>query len=296
MDEPANPEVPEYKERAVVKIETLFVVLALLSCTNLAFSQTDSDKTKVIQSKAQESSLYQYPKDPKKPVLQFDLIGGSRFPSPKGFQAEPRLQLFADGTVVGGRFEARMARRTIKISKAELESILDFVLKEHEFLEIETDTINTKIKGAGVRPMVADAPTSQFKINLKDREHTVEVYAVAFLAKFFVNIEELKHILAIQDKLRVLYNRTLAADDAQQILATVNQQQKKEYPEFSAFKLEQLDTAAVYQDGRQSFAFYRVEKDAKGKIIRTVRGHYLKKKDEDPRSVIQVSDYTKKKN
>ena len=183
-----------------------------------------------------------------------------------------------------------------KLSEAELKEILNFVVVEHKLPKITTEEINQKIKNSGVRPMVADAPTSQFNLNLNGTTHSVEVYAVAMLATYFRNVDELKSILAIQEKLRVVYNKALAGKDAGKVLAAVNQAQKEEAEGLPPFTLEQLDTAAVYQSGKRSFSFYRVDRDEKNNsIIRTVRGHYLQRGEKTPTCTIQVSDYTQKK-
>jgi hypothetical protein len=118
---------------------------------------------------------------------------------------EPLVALDRSGR--GHRWH-RGERRGLRVSPEVFEALLDFVVREQGFFEIDAEAIQDEIhreaRARGEHSKVMDASTTTVRVVAGGREHAVSFYAARFHARAYPDVDALQRFASIADKIRAL--------------------------------------------------------------------------------------------
>ena len=207
---------------------------------------------------------FQLPKDPKAIVIEFDYAGGFT-PPPKN--NKPNLTITADGTVTANnRFSGDSA--TMRLSPAEVQELLAFIITENKFLEYDPAKVEQAVEDVtrknGPVPQVADAPSTVVKVRTADKEHKASYYALGMAANQFKEIKPLQQLHAIEYRLGRLQAITWAGGPkvVDEYLKLVNEKLKAEYPDVAPLTRDEFRYARTI-DGTMTAMFSRPDAEKK---------------------------------
>ena len=214
-----------------------------------------------------KNSVFELPDDPKALVISFDHQNG--FTPPRQNQA-PLLSVLADGTVLMPSIFGETRDVSGKISPDELQVLLRFAIEENKFFSFDEEKVKAKmleVERAKEVPRIADVPDSVFEIHLADRSHKVRHYALGMAREFYKEVDELQHLLALQQRLNRLMSETRVGGKAgiERLVKLANVELKKQYPDIKALKVEDFSGAYLRRDGVTSATISRTGKTAAGK-------------------------------
>ncbi len=154
----------------------------------------------------------------------------------------PRIQIFKDGTVKTAGREGYVPELQSKISKEELQKIVQFAYDEARLLDATTAFL--KEKTSGLR--VADGPTSTFRLHVADGENTVQVYALAFASRAGEVGREMKTLVKLQNMCNHIFYLTQIGTSEEQaaLLSQVEGQLKKKLPNVKSLTMNDLKYAS----------------------------------------------------
>ncbi len=206
------------------------------------------------QESAQSSTTeaIKLPKQQENPVFVFDMAGGFR----RVPKTTPDLQIFADGRVIATKDKEEFK---FKLTEQQLQEWLKFVVEETQIYQINSEQLVEAMKQAGQLPsrIIADAPTSEFKLDLPRGKHDVSVYALSLAVKNHPQLDALKNLMQLQHRCFNLTAVHRLGDRLKPILDAVNAEIKKqELPlepvvEAEVFSFSEKDT------GRMQVSFVR---------------------------------------
>jgi hypothetical protein len=138
------------------------------------------------------------------------------------------------------------------LSESQLNQLLHWVVNEKKFYEIDEQEIKRQLLESGNAMMVADAATSQFKLNLQRGSHQVDVYALMMMAPRNKEVEEMQTLLDVQRRCQLLVAKTTIGDDEEMrvLLEAVNSEFAKSQPNLNKFLANDVTFATRYKDGR----------------------------------------------
>ncbi|MEQ8787009.1 MAG: hypothetical protein RIC55_11945 [Pirellulaceae bacterium] len=198
---------------------------------------------------------YKLPEDPEAAVIVLDFKGGF---TPPRISEEPTMTIRADGSVViPAKFEGQKSFRG-KISREELNELLDFAIEENKFLEYDAAKVAEKLAAGGPRFAVADAATTVLKINVNGETKEASHYALGMTR----NVEELQRLFAIQQRLMQLQSviQLGGQEQVKKWLAVVNTELKAKFPDAPALTLEDFNSGGERGDGSIYASFQRIVK------------------------------------
>ena len=239
----------------------------------------------------EELASIQLPMDPEDPVFEFDSFGGMRMAVPKDFKATPGLRVYGDGKVVAGSSRPSVKVCTQMISEEQLNQFLHYVANKQKFYEMTTEDLNQKMADSGQQIMLADAPTSRFSINLQRGANSVEIYALNFVVRKFIEIEEFRNLFEIEKRCRKMIAVCRLGNElqTQRLLEELNSALKAKHPDLAPFAAADVRYATRYVDGKFEASFRKIY-DADGdRPTRVVNVRINRQTDDDP-SEITVSD------
>jgi RNA polymerase sigma factor (sigma-70 family) len=145
----------------------------------------------------QEISL---PKDPKTVVLSMT-VGGGRL---RNASPDPFLQIMADGKVIRtDRISG--AKRESRLTPAELQELLRFVIQQNDFFNVTGNAIEAGKQqaqaGKAVAIAVGDGRTSGIHVQANDKQHDVSCYAASTFQGQFPNVKPLAQFVAVESRL-----------------------------------------------------------------------------------------------
>jgi hypothetical protein len=221
----------------------------LLCAVDLVNAQLTQASTKLTE---EQLIKIQLPMDPTDPILEYDSTGGFRMALPQGFVSTPILRVYADGKVVTGGSAPEAKSCETKLSESQLNQLLHWVVNEKKFYEIDEQEIKRQLLESGNAMMVADAATSQFKLNLQRGSHQVDVYALMMMAPRNKEVEEMQTLLDVQRRCQLLVAKTTIGDDEEMrvLLEAVNSEFAKSQPNLNKFLANDVTFATRYKDGR----------------------------------------------
>ena len=178
------------------------------------------------------SSELAFDDDQVEPLITLERNGGLRVAPPEGFEPQPLVAVFADGTIVRGVDRPGLTEVRGKISQRQLFELLDFIVNRNQFYKADTTAIKTSLEQREPRVMIADAMSSRFAVNLKRGSHVVNVYALEFTRSQHPDIEMLDRLLAIEKRLQHHVAIVEIGDEkqVQAILQAMNRELKKKRP------------------------------------------------------------------
>lgn len=216
-----------------------------------------SSKREVEVAKGQgQSGDYSLPADPKAVVLSLEYGGGFPMPQQKDFKPTPYVRIQADGTVITGGASPRATVAEMKLTAAELQSLLEGIIADDKLLEIKPGEIDEAIKATGERIMVADAPTTTLTVKLADKETQLRQYASRMVKSQFPQVESLQRFVRSENRLQQLHSIALlgGTDAMREMLAAVNE----------AVGVKSADLPTMDESCLQS-----VQRDPAGKLFAT---------------------------
>lgn len=102
----------------------------------------------------------------------------------------------------------RGERRDLRVSPEVFEALLEYIVREQGFFEIDAEAIQHEIRrearARGKHSKVMDASTTTVRVVAGGREHTVSFYAAGFYARAYPDVAALRRFVSIVDKIREL--------------------------------------------------------------------------------------------
>jgi RNA polymerase sigma factor (sigma-70 family) len=169
----------------------LVAVLGLLAAGWLTY------RTLLAANPAAANKEVVLPKDPKAVVLSMSVGGGMiRNASP-----DPFLQIQADGKVIQTD-RVSGAKKESKLTPAELQDLLRFVVYENDFLN--ADPKKAQAAPGKVAAIVTDGTTTTIRIHANDKQHEASYYMVSFALTNNPNAKPLVQYAAVEWRLNQL--------------------------------------------------------------------------------------------
>lgn len=196
---------------------------------------------------------YALPDDPDAPVIVLDFKGGF---TPPRISEEPALTIQADGDVViPARFEGQKSFRG-KISRREIDQLLDFAIVANDFFKYDADKVAQELAGKGPGLRIADAATTVIRITANGRTKEVSHYALGMGR----GVKQLDQLAAIQRRLlRVQSIVQLGGkENVKKWLAVVNAELKKKFPDAPPLSADDLQSGGERGDGSVYVSFQRM--------------------------------------
>ena len=220
---------------------------------------------------AAQSDEYLLPEDKEQPVLVYDRTGGFRMRPT--IEIEPVLSVFPDGRVVAGRTSDQVGRAEMKLERDELQQMLKTCLGEHKLMDFTTESIQEAVQATGKQVLIADASSTVFTVNLRDKKSQVSVYALGFVVRSMPEVEELKHLVFIEKHLQKLHTTTVMGG-REKLLAALekaNAELKAKYPDAAPMTADDAGLAHVSNEGERVVHFARTNLDDEGELVSNYR-------------------------
>jgi hypothetical protein len=212
-----------------------------------------------LSAMAQTSVPMALSADPSATVITLDWLGYWQSLSRKN--PNPALTIRKDGTVVVTDPTGVLGDLQGKLSLAELQDLVKFVVQEKDFFAINAADISSGIAAeetrAGQRVVISDAGVPVIRIKTADNEKEVRFYALAFYARRFPlnrfpSMKALDNLNAIEQKL------TRIAEDVKgggksgvaAGLADANAYLARERPNLPLFTADDYSRTMISPNGR----------------------------------------------
>ncbi|HET8942814.1 MAG TPA: hypothetical protein VFN13_12600 [Rudaea sp.] len=196
--------------------------------------------------------VYSGPAD--EPVISLD-YQGSRL---KRLTTEPTLSIYADGRVVMPQIYAHMHAYSGTISQAELQSLLNLIIDKNNFFGFDNNRVRAQVDALpGPRTMLpGHLATTVIKVNANYTRKTVRYFGLGHGE----SVQATEQLLAIRNRLDQIMSvlRLGGQAAASGWLDLANIQLENKYPGTPQLDLDNLQSAAVHDDGSGYVRFTRV--------------------------------------
>lgn len=139
-------------------------------------------------------------------ILRWDRLGGLRARDDTG--DDPALLLHADGRYSAPSATLGGPRRTGRLDPAELRELLVDLVHRQRFAEIDARDIQARIRriaaDTGRLAATMDGGVTRIELTLPDLQHRVELPNLHATARSFPEIDAVRRLLAIQQRLLAL--------------------------------------------------------------------------------------------
>ncbi|MEM9303925.1 MAG: hypothetical protein AAGE01_17555 [Pseudomonadota bacterium] len=202
------------------------------------------------------ASDIELPADPTAVVLTLD-FRSDRVPR---VSDAPSLSIHADGRIVMPQTYVHIPAYEGRMSPAELDALLAFVVREQRFGEYDEKTVAAKRAAAPfdpLRPNTQHRTETVITVNLPGLEKSIAVVEPDLEAP----IPEIVRFLAVERRLeRVMSVTKLGGrDEAMQWLQLANERLAAEHPDAAPFEFEDLRSGTIRADGSVYVQFIRDE-------------------------------------
>ncbi|MHC4974890.1 MAG: hypothetical protein ACYTG3_21450 [Planctomycetota bacterium] len=213
-------------------------------------------KTPVLLLLAGVAFAVDLPKDPKAVVLSYDEVGGY---GPARTRKEPYVSVLANGTVKVPPFREGAKDLELKLSPAELQELLRFVVEKHRFFEFDEKKTKAAIGMGGA--IIMDASTTVISVKTRDKRKQARFYALTWAARQHKKVRALQDLSAIQQRLVNLMAvaRAGGKKKAAAFLALANAELKKRHPQVKPLTAGDLVTTGRRPDESLVLRFHRYE-------------------------------------
>lgn len=196
---------------------------------------------------------YQLPTDPGQPVITLDFKGGRL----KRLDAAPALSIYADGRVVMPQRFAHSQAREGRISRDQLQQLLDLIIVDNKFFLYDPKQVEAKLAALPEpRPVLPlHLVTTEVGVYANHQAKTVSYFGLGHDAV----VAETAQLLAIRQRLEQLMS-TLALGGEEEVaawLALANQRLASEQPKSAPLTLSDLESGTVRSDGSVFVRFVR---------------------------------------
>lgn len=260
-----------FSEHLSFKLQTNMLVLSTRVTISVAITVGVLFLSSVIPCasvSAQDAKRIEYklPDDGNEVIFLYDEQNG--FTPPRKSQ-KPVFLLRADGSIEMPSLFGRGNDIKAKISAAEVQEFLHFVVAENRFVQFDASTVQGQIEELRKKrqiPQVADLPDSVFELNIPGYSHSVRQEAVGMPSEY-KEVTALQQLLTIRRGVNKLMSETRAGgkEGIKKLLGPVNQKLKEEYPDVAPLAVADFSGAYVRQDGTISATISRPGRSPDGK-------------------------------
>lgn len=152
--------------------------------------------TMLVADPGAQAQTYVVPEDPAEPVITLDYQGGRL----QRIDDAPTLSILANGTVLMPQSYAHTRAYEDKISEAELQELLDFIIRENRFFDYDSGTVDAKSSTLERQPLPVHLSTTFIGVSADKRRKEVRYAALGHRPM----VEETRRILAIKERLEQL--------------------------------------------------------------------------------------------
>lgn len=225
-----------------------------------------------LQAWGADQVIFETPRGARDAVVVYDVEGGMAARA----KHEPLLSIRADNRVVLGNPSGLGSRIEARISDAELQDLLRFIVEQNRFFDFDAEAVKVEMlndgRGRGAVFQVMDGPLTVIRVQLRDRQGEARFYALAAAARLHPGIEALQRLSATEKRLKTFmaWINVGGKQGAEVALKRVNERLHIEHPSIQALSTADLDSAFVYADGGRRAIFVRRRLDKNGKLLENV--------------------------
>ena len=139
---------------------------------------------------------YLLPQDPAAPVITLDYRGDRL----KRIDEAPTLSILASGSVIMPQSYAHTRAYEGQISEAELQGLLDFIIRENRFFDYNSEAVDAKLSRLWRQPLPAHLSTTVISVNADNQTKEIRCHALGHGPQ----VEETERLLAIKHRLNRL--------------------------------------------------------------------------------------------
>lgn len=169
-----------------------------------------------IASPVLQAQNYTLPQDPTTPVITLDYQGDRL----QRINDAPTLTILMNGDVIMPQSYAHTQAYQGQISEAELQQLLDFIIRENKFFDYDADRIGAKLSELEHQPLPVHFSTTVISVNAELRAKEVRLPALGRGPM----VKETRQMLAIKQRLDKLmsYIKLGGAEQVAKLLAIAN--------------------------------------------------------------------------
>lgn len=243
-----------------------------------------------LQAWGADQVKFETPREDRAEVVVYDVLGGMR---PRARQ-EPLMSIRADKSVVLGNPSGSGKRIETRISDAELQDLLRFIVEQNRFFDFDAESVNAAIpKDAGGREnmfQIMDAPITVIRVQLRNRQGEARFYALSAAARRHPEIAALQRLSAVEKRLKTFmaWINVGGKQGAEAALKQVNARLRTEHPSIQTLSAADLDAAFVYPDGSTRAIFVRRKLNPHGELIEDIVAQIHNPLEGDPEINLQL--------
>ncbi len=231
-----------------------FIMFVVLATTAAAVSAQGAPVT------------YAYSGPADQPVVSLD-YQGSRL---KRLTDEPTLSIYADGRVVMPQVYAPMHAYSGTLSQTELQGLLSLIIGKNKFFDFNEAQVKAQVAALpGARTTLpGDLATTVIKVNANYASKTVHYFGLGYDK----TVQETEQLLAIRNRLDQIMSvmRLGGQEEATRWLDLANSELESKYPGVQRLDLDDLQSAAVYNDGSANVRFARIKPEQSRSVSVTI--------------------------
>jgi len=188
------------------------------------------------------------------------------------FQPEdPMIEIYADGRVECGRLSIGANRATSTLTSDQLQDLMNFVVNDQKFFEIDEDAVVNKIKNdARIRNSSQRAlPQFTLTVTTKDQQKQVTIEGIRVFSKILSEFGMLQNAAEIERRLNNLFITINVGgrETMISILDQVNKQFERNIEKVGAFTINDATFLVVRNDGSMKVTFGRSKTSAEGGYV-----------------------------
>ncbi len=220
------------------------------------------------QLTAQEQQMVKYdlPANKNEAIFIFDQQNG--FMPPRKSKA-PVFLLRANGQIEMPELYGAGRDVKGKLTPAEVQKFLHFVIAESKFLEFDANTVQgqiEQIRKTRQIPQIADLPDSIFELNLPGKQQTVRQEAIGMPSEY-KEVTAVQNLLAMRRGINTLMGETRVGGKAgiTKLLGPINLKLKDQFPDAAPLTENEFRGSYTLQNGNLSATYSRSGKGKDGK-------------------------------
>ena len=188
------------------------------------------------------------------------------------FQPEdPMIEIYADGRVECGRLSIGANRATSNLSPDQLQDLMNFVVNDQKFFEIDEAVVADKIKNDPRVRNSSERALPQFTLTVttKDQQKQVTIEGLRVFSKILSEFGMLQNAAEIERRLNNLFiTINVGGREAMiSILDQVNKQFERNIEKVGAFTINDATFLVVRNDGSMKVTFGRSKTSEEGGYV-----------------------------
>ncbi|QDU96192.1 hypothetical protein [Lignipirellula cremea] len=231
--------------------------LLLLTATLACFSWA----TTGLAAEPDAVKKHLLPENPKDSVITLDFQGGYGLPRSAN---TPTMSILADGTVLLPANYAGRKSLEGKLSAAELQELIAFIVDENQFFAYDETAVEKKLEAGGPRRRIPDRSTTVIMVHVDGQQKTVRRTPVGLGGG--EPIVELQQFGAIRSRLNQVRSivQMGGTDEVEKWVKVANEQLKQQYPDVAPLTMYDFRSGSERTPGNYSVSFMRILPAAPG--------------------------------